>query len=110
MFVFESCVFVLFLGACCFWSLLRDHIRERRDRQQAEHVSKLVGGLVGTEIQAVQARLGPPEEVIEGHFGRSLYIWKAPPSQILPYLRGILVVTLTTDAERRVTHAVWRKQ
>ena len=39
--------------------------------------------------------------------------WERPghrPSQACLSTRGVVVVTLTTDAEDRVTTAVWRRQ
>jgi hypothetical protein len=110
MFFVEAAVFVLFLGCCCLWSLIRDGLRNRRERRCANQVSAVVGGLIGCEVKALEHKFGAPYEIIEGHFGRNLRIWKFPPARGFPQIRGVLVVTLTTDERERVTKAVWRRQ
>ncbi len=110
MLVLETCVFLLFVGACCLWSLLRDNARQRRDRKQARKITAVVSSLVGSDVAQAEKQFGPPYEVFHGHFGRDLYVWKAPPSQNLPAFRGTVVVTVTASSEGQITETAWKRQ
>ena len=110
MFVFETCVFLLFVGGCCLWSLIRDAWQARRDRKQAQHVGVFTKSLVGQELSVMESRFGPPFETVLGHYDKNLYVWKAPPSDKFPAFRGTLVVTVTANQGGEVLEAVWRRQ
>ena len=109
MFLFETAVFLLFLGGVCSWGLLREHFIAKRERRRAERISQLVGSLAGRYIGDAKRQFGPPLEEIVGDSGRSLYIWRAPPADSFPALPGVLIVTLTADENGMVTDTAWRR-
>jgi hypothetical protein len=109
MLVFETAVFVLFLGGVCSWLLLREHFIAKRKRRSAAHISRLVESLAGHPIGDAKRQFGPPIEEIFGDSGRSLYIWRAPPAESFPTVPGVLIVTLTADENGVVTDTAWRR-
>jgi hypothetical protein len=109
MLVFETAVFVLFLGGVCFWGLLREHFIAKRERRKAEQITRLVTSLPGHSINDAKRQLGPPHEEILGDSGRSLHVWRAPPAESFPAVPGVLIVTLTADENGVVTDAAWRR-
>jgi hypothetical protein len=109
MLVFETAVFVLFLGGVCFWGLLREHFIAKRERRRAEQITILLKSLPGIPIADAKRRFGPPHEEIVGDSGRSLHVWRAPPTEAFPNFPGVLIVTLTADEQGVVTNAVWRR-
>jgi hypothetical protein len=107
MLFIEGSVFFLFIGGFCAWLLLSHRLREWRDRKESDRVSALVTALRGNPISEVVDRFGPPREFFEGSSGRSLYVWRSPPSAALPRVRGLLVLTLTVD-HGRVVESNWQ--
>lgn len=110
MFFVEGSVFLLFVGGFLIWLLLSDRFRQWRDGREAQRISQIVNALRGDEIDAVLSRFGPPREQFHGSSGRSLYVWRSPPSEGLPYSRRLLVVTLTVDADGRVIDTAWQRR
>lgn len=109
MLVVEASVFLFFLAGFCSWLLLSDRLVEWKDQRQARRVSQIISGLQGESIDTVVKRFGPPREQFTGSTGRSIYEWRRPPSQQLPDIRGVLVVTLTVDSNGRIDESVWHR-
>jgi|SRR4051794_18582444 hypothetical protein len=109
MVLVEASVFLLFLAGFCTWLLLSDRLTEWKDRRQARVVSRAIDRLQGEPIEAVLDRFGPPREQFTGSTGRSIYVWRRPPSAQLPDIRGVLVVTLTVNSNGRVAETVWHR-
>lgn len=110
MFFVESCVFLLFVGGFFVWLLLSDRLRQWRDRREAQRISDAINALRGSEIENILTRFGPPREHFRGSSGRSLYVWRSPPSEGFPLTRSLLVVTLTVDPEGRVVDTSWQRR
>lgn len=110
MFSVEIAVFFLFLGGYCVWLLVSGRILLWRSAREARRVSLAVDALPGQPIAGVLERFGPPREQFAGSSGRSLYVWSHPPSAGLPASGGVLVVTLTVDANGRIAEAAWHKR
>ena len=110
MFVFESCVFLLFLGSCCAWDLIRTEIEERRDRHAKEELKRIVLSLQGQCVRDMESQFGPVWERVEGHYGRDLLIWKSSFARGFPKSSSIFIVSATADHEGHVLEAAWRKQ
>ncbi len=109
MFVFETCVFILFLGSVCIWSLVRESLEERRYQQAADQLSNVVNSFYGRPIEEAKSSFGPPFEEVAGHSGRSLYIWKSPPAPNLPRFNRVAIVTLTADQDGMIRDAEWHR-
>jgi hypothetical protein len=110
MFFVEASVFCLFLGGFSAWLLLSDRFFEWRMRREAGRVSNFVESLRGISIDEAVGRFGPPLEQFAGSTGRGLYIWHSPPSLGFPPVRGVLIVTLTTEQDGRVTESAWQRR
>ncbi len=109
MFVFEASVFILFLGAVCLWSLIREFLAERRYQHAADQLSNVVNALYGRSIEEAKARFGPPQEEEAVPSGRSLYTWRSPPAFGIPRVDRVVIVTLTADHEGLVRDAEWHR-
>lgn len=105
----EASVFLLFLAGFCTWLLLSNRLTEWKDRRQARRVSQIIDRLQGEKIDAVVERFGPPREQFTGSSGRSIYVWRRPPSLQLPDIRGVLVVTITVNSNGRIDESVWHR-
>jgi hypothetical protein len=110
MFFVEACVCFLFIGGYFTWLLVSDRVQEWRDKKEAERVSSAVNELRAQKISSILQQLGPPREHFEGSSGRSLYVWRSPPSTGLPRTRGVLTVTLTVDANGEVVESAWNRR
>jgi hypothetical protein len=110
MLVVETSVFFLFLGAFCTWLLLSDRLARWRDKREAERIAALLASLEGDDITHVLDRFGPPREQFTGSSGRSLYVWRCPPSTGMPPVHGLVVVTMTVDPEGRVVESAWQRR
>jgi hypothetical protein len=109
MFVFEACVFILFLGFVSIWSLIRDSLAERKYQRSADQLSNLVISLYGQPIAEAKTRFGPPLEEVVGNSGRSLHTWKAPPATGLPPFDRVVILTLTADQHGIVEDGEWHR-
>ena len=109
MFVVEASVFFLFLGGYCIWMLFSDRLSAWRDRRQANRVSRFVDALHGQAITQIVESFGPPREQFTGSSGRSIYVWRRPPSKNFPEIRGLLVVTLTVGDDGHVAETEWHR-
>jgi hypothetical protein len=110
MFFVELSFLLLFVAGFLVWLIASDRLATWRDRKEANRVSGAIGALQGDEIESVLMRFGPPREQFHGSSGRSLYVWRRPPSEGLPETRGLLVVTLTVDANGRVVETAWERR
>lgn len=110
MFVVEASVSLLFIIGFLTWLLLSERLLAWRDAKDERRVSTLVAELQGNRIAEVLSRFGPPREHFQGSSGRSLYIWRRPPSTGLPRVRGLLVLTLTVDTDGRVVESAWQRR
>jgi hypothetical protein len=110
MFFVEGSVFLFFVGGFFIWLMLSDRLRQWRDRRESQRISEVVNSLHGDEIEAVLMRFGPPHEHYRGSSGRSLYVWRRPPSDGLPAADGLLVVTLTVDPDGHVVDTFWQRR
>lgn len=110
MLVVEISVFFLFLGGFCAWLILSDRLRQWRERREAERIAALLGSLEGNDITYALDRFGPPREQFTGSSGRSLYVWRCPPSTGMPPVHGLVVVTMTVDREGRVVESAWQRR
>jgi hypothetical protein len=110
MLVVETTVFFLFLGGFCAWLILSERLTKWRDRREAGRVAALLDSLEGNDISCVLDRFGPPGEQFTGSSGRSLYVWRCPPSTGAPPVHGLLVITMTVDPEGRVVGSAWQRR
>jgi hypothetical protein len=110
MFFVEASVFCLFLVGFSAWLILADRFFEWRMRREAGRVSNFVEGLRGISIGEAVNRFGPPVEQFAGSTGRGLYVWHSPPSSGFPRIEGVLIVTLTTEQDDRVTESAWQRR
>lgn len=110
MLVLEATVFFLFLGGFCSWSVLSDRLRRWREQREADRIAALLASLEGVDIACALDRFGPPREQFTGSSGRSLYVWRYPPSRGMPAVHGLVVVTITVDPRGRVVESVWHRR
>lgn len=110
MLVVETSVFFLFLGGFCTWLILSDRLSRWRDKREAERIATLLESLEGNDITCALDRFGPPREQFTGSSGRSLYVWRCPPSTGMPPVHGLVVVTMTVDREGRVVESAWQRR
>lgn len=109
MFVFETCVFILFLGFVSIWSLVRELLGDRRYQRAADQLSSLVNSFYGRPIGEAKTKFGPPLEEVVVHSGRSLYTWKCPPAPGFPAFERVVILTLTADQQGVVEDVEWHR-
>ena len=110
MLVVEASVFFLFLGCFCTWLILSDRVRKWRENKETERIAALLNSLEGGDITYALDRFGPPREQFTGSSGRSLYVWRCPPSKGMPPVHGLVVVTMTVDSKGRVVESAWQRR
>jgi hypothetical protein len=106
----ELLVFVFFFIAFYAVGMIRLGLRSWRDRRQKRELRTLVRDLRGREIRIAEHRLGPPHEVVDGSSGRSLWVWRSPPNEVLPDGTGLLILSLTVDPGGRITGGGWNRR
>jgi hypothetical protein len=104
----EITTFGLMVIALIAGALIRDYWHARRDRQRAARMGALVEEFTGQSILNLVMRIGDPYERMDGTSGRSLYIWKAPPSERLPPGSGLLTVVATVEMDGAISEITWR--
>ena len=110
MFFVEICVFFLCIGLFCAWLLISDRMRTRKSRRESERIDRSIRLLAGRTIEELLDAYGTPYEQFAGSTGRSLYVWRRPPSLALPETNGVLVVTVTVDRDGVVADVSWEKR
>ena len=99
--VFEVIFFFVSLTALGFWLFAREATVDWRRRYRARRAQALLNDWDRQPVQKAEARLGPPNEIVNGSNGRSLYIWKDPPR--IPKAQTLLIITLTVNAQAQIT-------
>jgi hypothetical protein len=92
-------------------SVLRDLWRARRDRLRAARMDQIAAQFTHRPVHEMVLAFGDPFEIAEassGAGGRSLYIWKAPPSQGFPAGRGLLTLIVEVGSSGMVDRMEWR--
>jgi hypothetical protein len=105
--VLEVLIFIFSVSGLFAWAYFKDVRHERRDAIQARRMDKLIRDWEGRST--TDLNLGPPYEIIEGASGRSLHIWRCPPTQKLPRGNGILVVSLTVSPDGVIEKGEWKR-
>jgi hypothetical protein len=54
--------------------------------------------------------LGEPTELAAGSEGRLLSVWKDPAAGGIPEAAELVIVTIVSDAEGRITKAAWESR
>jgi hypothetical protein len=99
--VFEVIFFFVSLTVLGFWLFAREATVDWRRNYRSRRVQALLQKWEGQSVQKAESRLGPPTEIVNGSSGRSLYIWKDPPS--IPKASTLLIITLTVNAQAKIT-------
>jgi hypothetical protein len=87
----------------------RDLWLARRDRLRAARMNEIVAGFTLRPVQEMVLSFGDPYEIVQTHAnGRSLYVWKSPPSRNLPPGRGLLTMVAEVGQEGEVEQIQWR--
>lgn len=103
----EIIVLILFIGLAVLGSLVWGLYRYRIDQRREKGMDERAAEWKGKTILDIIRELGDPFEVADGTSGRSMYIWKSPPSTALPQGSGLLTVMMTVDAGK-VVDVEWR--
>jgi hypothetical protein len=106
----ELAVLFGFLFLLYTWLIARALWRASRNSKQQRALLQLVEDLRGRSILVALDQLGPPEEQFMGSTGRSLCVWKAPPTSTLPAGDGLLIFTLVSDDHGTVEDGHWHKR
>lgn len=93
-----------------FWLFAREATVDWRRRYRARRVQALLTGFEGRPVLRAEEVLGTPWEIVNGSAGRALYIWKGPHAKGIPVAATLLIVTLTVEADGRVSHAVFEER
>ena len=101
--VFEVIFFFVSLTVLGFWLFAREATVDWRRQYRNRRVQALLNAWDGQSVQKAEARFGPPNEIVNGSAGRSLYIWKDPPK--IPKAQTLLIITLTVNAQAQITQS-----
>lgn len=109
MFIFETCIFLIFAGGIGAWLLIGERLDEWRYQRQADRIGNIVNGMVGQRLEQASSYFGPAAEEVSGESGRSLHIWRVPPARGLPRIKRVVIITLTTDSGGQIVDAEWHR-
>jgi len=104
--VVEFIVFFALLSAFAIASALRRMWLRYRDRKRARWIAMTLEAINGRPVEDAVGRFGSPFEVIEGR-ERTLYVWKSPPSELIPPGTGLVVVNAIADSTGQITQTSW---
>ncbi|MCX6586857.1 MAG: hypothetical protein NTX13_09810 [Acidobacteria bacterium] len=99
--------FVLMLGLVL---LAKDWAAAYRTRRRRRYLDALMGRLEGRPLGEANAALGEPTELAAGSEGRLLSVWKDPAAGGIPEAAELVIVTIVSDAEGRITKAAWESR
>ncbi|MBI2688220.1 MAG: hypothetical protein HYX27_18100 [Acidobacteria bacterium] len=108
--VFEVLFFVALFFTLLLWLFARDAYTDLRRVYRARRVTAVLRAIEGKPVAHAESILGPPDEIVSGSGGRSLYEWKGPATKSIPAATMLLIVTVTVDAAGIVTHAAWEER
>jgi hypothetical protein len=100
--IFEPILLVLSILVLCLFNIGKQAWDRRRRRRRGLALESRMAELAGQKAWEAEKWWGPPTEVAEGSRGRRLYIWKRERMAGIPEALGLIVVTLTVDAENVV--------
>ncbi len=108
MFAIEILVFILAVIALSVRGLWMEYAANRNEARQDAALSVRLDPMIGAPVSGAIEQFGQPAEYLAGTTGRALYVWRAPPATRFPLGRGVLVVTITADAEGIIRAVNWK--
>jgi hypothetical protein len=105
--VVEFIVFFVMLVGFVLFSTSRGWLTSLRERRRARFLDAKMQELSGKAVSVALEQFGPPFEDFTGSTGRSLYVWRSPPSDNFPQGPGLLIVTLTAE-NGLISHTDWK--
>ena len=85
------------------WLFAREAATGWRRYYRFRRVRALLARCEGQPVIKAESALGPPNEIITGPSGRSLYVWKDPPG--VPKAETLLIITLTVNPDGEITQS-----
>jgi hypothetical protein len=108
--LWELILLIVSITVLCSYGLLKDLYIFWRNQQRADFLGKALHALEGKPAWEAEKQFGPPTEVVSGTSGRQLYIWKSATLPQVPAGTGLMVLTLTIDAQNSITETHMEKR